>query len=328
MRFLKHIIKRYKTDGFRIFCVRIPFFFLRKYLEIKLEIKLVMRIKFKKLKSKNRFVIKNILGSKMYLDLNDKGISRELFVNNIRKPFLTELIKKTIKKGDIIADIGANIGYYALLEAKLVGDKGKVYAIEPVRENFNLLKRNISLNNYSNIETFRVAIGSKNKTSRILLSKKSNWCSMIKTNNIKIIGTNPVNVVTLDAFLKNKPYPDIIRMDVEGYETEIIKGMKNILSTKKPLKLFIELHSIFIKDKGIELLKFLKANGFQIEIFFHERFPILMKEGKFIRGIFNLMGRITSGPYEFKLLKVNIDDLIKKERLLSENVFEVFLKRD
>jgi len=324
MRFLKHIIKRYKTDGFRIFCIRIPFFLLRRYLEIKL----VLRIRFKKLKSKNRFVMKNILGSKMYLDLDDKGISRELFVNNIREPFLTELIKKTIKKGDIIVDIGANIGYYALLEAKLVGDKGKVYAIEPVSQNLNLLKRNISLNNYSNIEVFQLAIGNENKTSRIFLSEESNWCSMIKTNNIKVVGTAPVKLVTLDSFLKNKPYPDIIRMDVEGDETEIIKGMKNILSVKRPLKLFIELHSIFIRDNGIGLLKFLRANGFQIEIFFHERLPILIKESKFIQKTLNSMGRITVGPYEFKLLKVNIDDLFKKKRLLSENVFQVFLKRD
>ncbi len=211
MKFLKHIIERYKTDNFYAFFIRIPFFLLRRYLEIKLAV----RFKLLKLKFKNRFVIKRILGSKMYLDLNEKGISRELFANNIREPFLTEIIKKTIKRGDVIIDIGANIGYYALLEAKLVGDKGKIYAVEPVAQNLNLLKKNIKLNNYSNIETFQMAIGGKNKTDRIFLSEESNWCSMIKRKSMKVIGVMPVKVVTLDTFLADKPYPDIIRMDVE-----------------------------------------------------------------------------------------------------------------
>ncbi len=103
--------------------------------------------------------------------------------------------------------------------------------------------------------------------------------------------------------------------------------MKNILSARKPLKLFIELHSIFIKDGGIGILNFLKANGFQIRMFFCERLPIMMQESEFTRKIFNFMGEVTSGPYEFKLLKPNIDNLSKKEQLLKEGVFQVFFER-
>jgi len=79
----------------------------------------------------------------MYVDLKDKGISKELYVHKTREHFSTEFLQKFVKEEDIVIDIGANIGYYALMEAQLA-NKGKVYAIEPIPTNVDLLKKMLS----------------------------------------------------------------------------------------------------------------------------------------------------------------------------------------
>jgi len=323
MRYLKHIIKRCKTDNFWLLWYRFLFLLLRKYLETKF----FLKFKIKRSKIKDTLVVKNVLGSKMYLDLRFKGINRELFVNNVREPFITNIIKKTIKKGMTIVDIGANIGYYALLESKLVGDSGRVYAIEPVKENLNFLKDNIDLNSCLNVELFQKAIGDINDKKNIFLTKETNWCSMEEHPKSKTIEKRLVEVVTLDKFLENKLFPDIIRMDVEGYEEKIIKGMKNILDSNKPLKLFIELHSVFLKDNGIGLLDFLIKKGFKIKVFLHDRVPVLMGENELTKKVFNNLAKLIFGPYEFIMIDVVMDDLLKKQPFLKEGVFQVLLER-
>jgi protein-L-isoaspartate O-methyltransferase len=85
----------------------------------------------------------------MYLRIRDKGVSRQLALVGVREKFSTETLQGELREGDCVVDIGANIGYYALMEARLVGSYGKVYAIEPVSYNFQLLENNIQLKKLS-----------------------------------------------------------------------------------------------------------------------------------------------------------------------------------
>ena len=80
-------------------------------------------------------------GSKLFLVPNDKGISRELLIFKVHEPIHTMLIKKEIKQGMTCLDVGSNIGYYASLESKLVGEEGKVICIEPSPINFRYLQK-------------------------------------------------------------------------------------------------------------------------------------------------------------------------------------------
>ncbi len=101
--------------------------------------------------------ILEIQGSKMYINVKEKD-------PNMRKTFqayasgliheetTTNLFKKTIKKGDTIVDLGANIGYFTLLAAKLTGREGKVYSFEPEPKNYNYLLKNIKLNTAATIQ--------------------------------------------------------------------------------------------------------------------------------------------------------------------------------
>jgi FkbM family methyltransferase len=258
----------YRTEGQKKFFLRILRFLTREINEIQKRISLW----FWKLRFGDNYSVKDILGSKMYLNLKDKGISTDLIAFGIREHLVTNAIKKLLKKGEIVVDIGANIGYYALLGAKLVGEEGKVFAIEPVVENIEILKKNILLNNYSNIEVFKLAIGDKNQEGEIYLSEYSNLASLIDRKKFETgekIKKEKVKIVTLDKFLEDKPLPDLVRMDVEGYEYEVIKGMENLLKTKKSFKIFAEIHldnSPESKERIFEILDILAHYGFKLKI--------------------------------------------------------------
>ncbi len=286
-----------------------------------------------KIKFRNRYIKKKILDNWMYLDPNDLGISYDLFRNSVREPFATEFFRKWIKEGDVIVDIGANIGYYVLQEARLVGNSGRVYAIEPVAENVELLQKNIELNNYSNVETFELAIGPENKVLPIYLTPLRNWNSMLKIKESESLIKKKtfVKTVTLDKFLENKPLPNIVRMDVEGYEVEIIKGMKALLSSGKPLKLFIEIHPHIVKEKIKDLLDTLKSFGFKLKKVCREPNPYLQCQPELIKKIINKLGKkigIFDAGYcsEYN----SIDDLLNDNELVrgEKGGLEIFLERN
>jgi len=314
--------------GFKFLAYAVPISLITRY--IQLSSKQILKKSIKQ--SKGRFIIKEINDNKMCLDVNDEGLSHDLIVDGVREFYATQRMKKEITAGDIVVDIGANIGYYALLEAKLVGKKGVVYAIEPVPQNVEILRKNVKLNNYRNIEVYQLAIGDKKGTAPMYVSKKYNWSSMSK--NIEgveetVVKEIEVETTTLDDFLKNKPYPNMIRMDVEGYEYQIIKGMKNILSKKKPLKLFIEFHFPMLnKKQSLEILKTLKKHDFVIVDATAEMKGML--QHKILLKLLSSLEKKSQGmPTAHGHLDLTIDKIIKSPEILSGKwgCPEIFFKR-
>lgn len=210
---------------------------------------------------KNRYIERNVQGSVMLIDSSDPGVSRGILLHGIHEPENTERIRREISPGDVVVDIGANIGYFALLEAKAVSETGRVYAIEPEGDNFELLKKNVGLNGYSNIECYNMAIGNVNGTSKFYISEEGrNWHSMNENSPAAIHGRCiEVRTCTLDEFLKGKRPVDVIRMDIEGYESVVIGGMKKTL-TNRNVKLFVELH--FDMADLVTFLETLKGLGY------------------------------------------------------------------
>jgi len=185
----------------------------------------------------SKLVIRNILGSKMYLNLKGYGLSKQL--------------------GMIIAEIGANIGYYALLEASIIGEKGKIYAIEPFPLNFDILKKNIKLNSFDKIiEPYNLAISNYSGKEKLYITSKHNLCNMLATESSEFI---EIKTETLDDFIKNKQKPNLIRMDIEGYEYYVIEGMKNTMKQCNPCKIFIEIHPYQMNQKGLDFKKPIKT---------------------------------------------------------------------
>ena len=225
-------------------------------------------LKFLYMFFKDGKIMKKVQGSRMILDLNDLGISRELAFYGVHEKNSTEEVKKIIKPGMKILEVGANIGYYALLETKLAGPRGRLYAIEPSPYNFETLKKNLELNNVRNADIHQAAFGQIRTKAKFYVYDRSNLSSFIKREDMGMKCKEvEVEIITLDDFLRGKEV-DFIRMDVEGYEKEILKGAEKALSEgKKPKYFFIEVHSELLHKKGSsakEIFEFLAKYGYDI----------------------------------------------------------------
>lgn len=117
---------------------------------------------------RKEIIIDNYL---LKVDRFDKGISKDLLVCKKREHLSFEFVKNSLDNNEIVIDIGANIGYYAILESK-TAKKGEVYAIEPVSENFKLLKENIIANHLKNCHPKRLAIGKKQEIPKLISTRK------------------------------------------------------------------------------------------------------------------------------------------------------------
>jgi FkbM family methyltransferase len=182
-------------------------------------------------------------GFKYYLHRNDPGISKELAVYHNHEPHATYLFKKCVREGMFEIDIGSNIGYYALLAAKLVGKKGKVLAIEPEPNNYRLLSMNIKTNNIQNIDSIQCAVSDKDGLVDFFVTEASNTNSLIPPPTGILKSVKSVQTYRLDTLITKYNYPnvDFIRMDIEGGEVIAINGMHKTLDRYKPI-IFAELH--------------------------------------------------------------------------------------
>lgn len=200
-----------------------------------------------------------INGVWMMLDKNVNGVSQELYYCGIREPLCTGITKMILKRGMVCLDIGANIGYYALLEAKYVGDSGHVYAFEPVKFNFEWLLRNIRLNRFRNISVYQLAVSDRCGKLRLNLSRRMNWhyAEEIKfRKGVKIEHYDSgevveVDSVSIDSFVSRHGISRVnfVRMDIEGFEDKVISGMlETVRRAVSPFYLFIEFHPKYIED--------------------------------------------------------------------------------
>jgi FkbM family methyltransferase len=265
----------------------------------------------------NNVILKDIHGSKMYLDLDDMGLPQDLAVDGTREHYATQQVISFLKPGDIVVDIGANIGYYTLLEAKIVGDSGFVYAIEPVPNTFKMLTRNIEANNYKNILALNLAVGDKN--SQVEMYICHNRCNLSSMKPLPEMTTSKITVeqITIDDFLVDKPLPRLIRMDVEGYEYQVIKGMKNTFERSGSLYVFIELHFHLLKrEESLEILHTFKDNGFKVTAATIEK-QGQMKHKRLLSLASFFHRRLLNMPISHGVLDITLDEIITNDEILS-----------
>ena len=119
-----------------------------------------------------RFVTHNVYDYRLLLDTKDRGISRTLLLFGKRELEHRKMLQEIVKEGSRIFDIGANIGYYAVMEALMVGKEGEVIAIEPSPSNVRLLERNVALNDQKNIRIVSAAVSDIDGSKTFFLSDK------------------------------------------------------------------------------------------------------------------------------------------------------------
>lgn len=212
-----------------------------------------------RLNSRNGLVVVPVQGSRMCLRVNDPGFSRVLIRDGIWEPEHTQLMHEELRPGMTGLDLGANLGYFALMEAKLVGPAGRVLAVEPSPYNVDVLRRSVEENRYANLEVHQMAIADECGEQDMWITPESNFCNLQKeddmaiTPNVRNAHTGSrnasrtrVQTITVDHLLEMRAVKsiDFIRMDIEGFEIKATKGMKQAIErTCGPLRLFAEVHN-------------------------------------------------------------------------------------
>jgi FkbM family methyltransferase len=139
--------------------------------------------------------------------------------------------------GQVVYDVGANVGFYSLLAARCVGATGRVFAFEPLPENLEYLKRHVTLNALDQIAIEPVAVCEV--TTTLQFTRGNNSC----TGRLDTVGDLKVKALALDDFVfdEGHPPPDLVKIDVEGAEVRVLQGARRLLEGRRPL-LFLATH--------------------------------------------------------------------------------------
>ena len=219
---------------------------------------------------KDSLVKVKIFGNTLVVDAKDMGgVGLSIIFDKIYHRTMTNYLQNTIKEGMVFVDIGANIGYFSVIASKLVGNSGKVIAFEPEKHNFELLEMNVQINACNNISCINKAISNIESNSDLFVDKIS-FGSASLVSPSKYVRTFShekylVETISLDKFIDTKV--DIVKIDVEGYETKVIDGMKRILLENRDIILIVEYipyGAVRINRKPCEMFDALTNVGFSL----------------------------------------------------------------
>ena len=141
-------------------------------------------------------------------------------------------------------DVGANVGFCSILLARLVGAHGNVVSFEPMASNARMIGRNAKANAYAHISVHELALGKVDGHVAFAVSENPNWGKLASLGApAKMSGEQSVRVVRLDSLIRERtvPPPDLIKIDVEGGETDVLEGAAETLRSARPI-LLIDLH--------------------------------------------------------------------------------------
>jgi FkbM family methyltransferase len=160
---------------------------------------------------------------------------------------------KIVKPGDVVFDLGANVGFYTLLASRLVGKAGRVFAFEPSPRNLWYLRRHLQLNAIKNCEVSTAAVSSQQGIARFEISALPVTGHI--TNEISSAGYE-VETVSLDGLLGEGlvPEPNVIKCDIEGGEFAALLGARTTLLKCKPV-ILLATHGPEVHQRSCELLK-------------------------------------------------------------------------
>lgn len=208
------------------------------------------------------------LGARLKVYRQDAGVGLPLVLKGSYEKRQTELFLKSLSAGDVVFDIGANIGYYTVLASRKVGKTGRVFAFEPDWENAQLLFENIRENHCTNVVVEEKAIterGGKIPFSQEKFNKGESSLSYAKNAPPSCA----IQGISLDAYRQkqNIKQIDVMKIDIEGAEVGAIKGGRKTFLSNTKMKLFIEYNPSSLSRYSNQpelLVRLVEAMGFRI----------------------------------------------------------------
>lgn len=190
--------------------------------------------------------------------------SRKRFVYRRSEVPEIRYMRDVVKKGDCVIDVGANIGYWTTVLSFQVGRTGKVLAFEPNPNTFDFLTRNITSNGCDNVVAYNVGIADTNKPGNLYVDELHSGddrvyysCAGKDDRARKVLA---IELRTLDSYMQAMDLEKLsfIKIDVQGFETMVLKGLFNILTTSNPI-LLIEFSPSTYAEAGSSIEEFFEV---------------------------------------------------------------------
>ena len=218
----------------------------------------------------------SFLGHTFFLDPYD-NLGLTFWDEGELHPGELKLVEQFVRNGDVVLDIGANIGFFTLVYARAVGEKGHVFAFEPEPRNASLLRKNIAVNGYRNITVLERAVGEKSRAVKLFLSnynmgdhriydpyertksweKSSAVYDRLQHKYDRRISVD-IPLVSIDGFFKGTTRRiDFVKIDVQGAEGGVLKGMLATLRKNKSVKIVTEFWPAGLKMFGVDAEEYL-----------------------------------------------------------------------
>jgi FkbM family methyltransferase len=185
-----------------------------------------------------------------------KGYGPASYWLGIAERPLQKVAKDNIRAGDIVYDIGANVGLHTLYFSHLAGENGHVFAFEPAPDTARKLSQHLTLNKVKNVTVIQKAVTDRVEEKRFHLHEDPCQRHLDKNGEIS------VSTTSLDTLIHELPPPDCIKMDIEGGEVEAFAGGQECFRTHRP-KLFLASH--FGSD--VKCCEMLRSWGYKIKFF-------------------------------------------------------------
>ncbi len=183
----------------------------------------------------DRALLRTQWGGKLIVDTNDLLMSPSLLLDGFWEPDVTEWCRSVLRPGMTFVDIGANIGYFSVLAASLVGRNGRVIAFEAMPSTYDLLAKNVLVNWIGPFTTAEsLAVHSTSGRMRFFAHKhlhgNSGFADVMHDGSLHDTDEIEVDAMSLDEYLSRNPgRPDVIKVDVEGAELQVFKGARETL---------------------------------------------------------------------------------------------------
>lgn len=159
------------------------------------------------------------------------------FARGTYEPPIQRVVVSNLIRGDVFFDVGANIGFFSLIAARCVGNEGQVYAFEPVPTNAAALVQSAQLNGFDTIRVFPEAVAATSGRAQLLLARHIGGAALASAATPPdVSGHLEVDVTSLDDALVQRRVrpPNLVKVDVEGAEIDVFRGMKETLRVHRP----------------------------------------------------------------------------------------------
>jgi FkbM family methyltransferase len=173
------------------------------------------------------------------------------------------VLASRLRPGSVVVDAGANIGIYSQFLSKCVGPDGKVHSFEPSPDNFRRLRSATS--GFSNVHANQLAVSDKTGESVLYISDKLNVDHRAYPTEGETRRTLSIKSIRLDDYFKPGERVDFIKMDIQGFELQALRGAERVLTENPKAELLVEFWPYGLERAGTsgeELVRFLRDRGF------------------------------------------------------------------